>query len=276
MPRLSCLPVLTKWQNIQYANELISYYLDTVLTVLEESEAARSTLLHTYETYRALRPPKPTYHQFITDNATSETWWQNRLRLLQLLGGSRGAGLQYDAAGILRRLEPFQQEMVPEMIILDGRQARHPQALRLLTHGLADYDTAINYCLLGGSSIFHPMSGSIPEVARPSHDEQAQLFDHLLKEFLDIEDVSDRIERTSELLARFGAWYDAGHVLSLIPDSWSVELVSRFLVSALRELVQERNNAMVAKALSGAESLQVSSDFVEKCQAAGPQVQSME
>ncbi|KAI9876338.1 MAG: hypothetical protein M1830_006735 [Pleopsidium flavum] len=262
--------------NVQYANDLIAYYLDTVLSVLETSDTARSTLAQSYESYRALRPPKPTYHQFITDNAIGEEWWHNRLRLLQLLGGSHGVGFTYDAPAILGRLEPFQQELVPEMIILDGRQARHERALHLLTHGLGDYDTAINYCLLGGSSIFHPTSGPIPAEAIPSHEEQAQLFDYLLFEFLGIEDISDRVERTGELLDRFGAWYDVDHVLSLIPDSWSVELVSGFLVSAFRRLVREKSEAMIAKALSGAENLKVSADFIGKCERVGPKVEAVE
>ena len=261
---------------MQYANDLISYYLDTLFSVLTSSETARSTLLQTYDSYRALRPPKPTYHRFITDNATGEAWWHNRLRLLQLLGGSHGGGFRYDAAAILARIEPFQHQLVPEMIILDGRQARHQQALRLLTHGLGDYDTAINYCLLGGASIFHPTSRQVDEEALPSREEQAQLFDYLLYEFLRTEDISDRIERTSELLDRFGAWYDVRHVLSVIPESWSVELVSGFLVSALRQLVREKTEAMVAKALSGAENLKISADLLGKCQAAGPRVEAVE
>ncbi len=263
-------------QNVQYANDLISYYLDTVLSVLESSETARSTLLQTYDSYRALQPPKPTYYWFITENATGEAWWHNRLRLLQLLGGSHGADFNYDAAAILARIEPFQQQLVPEMIILDGRQSRHQQALRLLTHGLGDYDTGINYCLLGGARIFRPTSRPMDETAIPSHDEQARLFDHLLFEFLRIEDISDRVERTSELLDRFGAWYDAGQVLSVIPESWSVDLLSGFLVSAFRQLVREKTEAMIAKALSGAENLKVSADLMGKCQAAGSRVEAVD
>ena len=265
-----------KVQNAQYAGDLISYYLDTVLSVLGTSETARSTLLQSYESYRALRPPKPTYHQFIIDNGTGEAWWRNRLRLLQLLGGRHGGGFDYDAAIILARIEPFQRELVPEMIILDGRQARHQQALRLLTHGLGDYDTAINYCLLGGSSIFHPMSGTVHTQATASHQEQAQLFDYLLSEFLTIEDISHRVERTGELLDRFGAWFDVSHVLRVIPESWSVELFSGFLVSAFRQLVRQKSEAMIAKALSGAENLQISAAFVEQCQAVGPRVDTVE
>ena len=262
-------------KNVKYANDLISYYLDSVLTVLGSSEEARSILSQSYESYRALHPPKPTYRQFITDNAVPLSWWHDRLRLLELIGGSHGSDFTYDVGQILSRIEPFEQDLVPESIILDGRQGRHKQALRLLTHGLGDYHTAVNYCLLGGASIFHPMQGSVASLSMPSQEEQARLFGYLLTEFLGIEDVSDRLERTSELLERFSPWYNVSDVLNLIPASWSVELVSGFLVSAFRRLVHEKNEAMITKALSGAENLQIASTFVEKRSALGPRVETI-
>ena len=263
-------------KNVQYANDLISYYLDNVLAVLSTSDDARSILAQSYESYRALHPPKPTYRQFIIDNTIPASWWHDRLRLLELLGGSHGAGFSYDIPGILQRIEPFEDALVPETIILDGRQGRHHQALRLLTHGLGDYHTAINYCLLGGSSIFHPTSGRVESMSIPSRLEQAALFKSLLSEFLRIEDISDRVERTSELLERFGTWFDVAYVLDLIPDSWSVELVSAFLMSSFRQLVQEKTEAMITKALSGAENLKISADLIEKCQILGPQIEVTE
>ncbi|EHL00239.1 putative Transforming growth factor-beta receptor-associated protein 1 [Glarea lozoyensis 74030] len=265
--------VFTK-NHAEYINELIAYYLDIVTTKLEESPEARSSLAMTYESYRALRPPKPTYRQFITDNTIDEEWWHSRLRLLQLLGGSQGSASRYDVASILERIAPYTNELVPEVIILDGRQSRHEEALRLLTHGLGDYDTAINYCLLGGSSIYHPISGTMAREKLPSREEQAKLFDHLLSEFLRIEDISNRVEQTSSLLERFGGWFEVGHVLSLIPETWSVELVSGFLVSALRRIVRERHETMVAKALSGAENLQVTASLIGEIDKAGPSVET--
>ncbi|KAL9128292.1 MAG: hypothetical protein Q9217_002997 [Psora testacea] len=261
---------------VKYANDLISYYLDSVLTVLASSEDARNRLAQTYEFYRALRPPKPTYREYITANALSDAWWQDRLRLLELIGGSHGSDFSYDVSQVLSRIEPFEQDLVPESIILDGRQGRHKQALKLLTHGLGDYHTAVNYCLLGGASIFHPTQGSMAPLTRPSQEEQALLFGYLLIEFLRIEDVSDRLERTSELIARFSSWYDIYQVLNLIPDSWSVELVSGFLISAFRKLLHEKNEVMITKALTGAENLQVAHALVEKYETSGPEIESAE
>jgi hypothetical protein len=261
--------------HIQYVNDLIAFYLDTVLNALEDSESVRGLLLDSYATYRALEPPKPTYRQFVADNPVDAEWWRNRLRLLQLIGGTHGPSSQYDAQALGSRLEPYKNELVPEMIILNGREGRHETALYLLTHGLADYDTAIRYCLLGGSSIFHLQSASAAAStpsALPSHDEQSRLFNYLLNEFFAIESEDARLERTAELLERFGGWFDAARVLEQIPDNWSVQVVAGFLAHAFRRLVRDKNETIVVKALSGAQNLKKSLEVIEKSEGAGPVV----
>ncbi|KAI9668506.1 MAG: hypothetical protein M1829_005323 [Trizodia sp. TS-e1964] len=255
--------------NVQYANDLINFYLDNVLSTLERSESARSTLTRSYETYRALRPPKPTYSQFISHNAIDEEWWGSRIRLLQLLGGSHSAVSDFDLPAIAARIQAHEKELIPEMIILDGRRSLHPRALRLLTHGLGDYDTAFNYCLWGGQGIFHPSAGEGRGEGLAGRGEQAVLFNQLLGELLQLKDTGEQIEQTGQLLDRFGGWLDVDHVLRLIPDSWSIELVSRFFTGVLRRLVRERRMTMVAKALSGAENLQVSGEFIRRCDELG-------
>jgi hypothetical protein len=118
------------------------------------------------------------------------------------------------------------------------------------------------------------VSGTVALETLPSWEQQAELFGFLLSEFLHIEDISTRIEQTSNLLERFGGWFDVGHVLSLIPDTWSVDLVSGFLTSALRRIVRERSETMVTKALSGAENLKVAADLIVKIDAAGPFIEA--
>lgn len=191
-----------------YANDLISYYLDSVLKELETSETASSRLLSSYDSYRKQRTPKPTYSQFADGLDIDADWWQNRLRLLQLLGGSQGAASKYDVSGILERVSQYEKELVPEMIILAGRQSQHNEAIRLLVHGLGDYDTAVTYCLRGGSSTYSPLSGSLPREATPSRQQQENLFRHLAQEFLRLDSEDDRLAQTSELLERFAPWFD--------------------------------------------------------------------
>ncbi|KAK3615357.1 hypothetical protein LTR56_026640 [Elasticomyces elasticus] len=245
-----------------YVNDLIAFYLDTVLSELERSASSREVLLRSYETYRAMRAPKPTYRQFVSDNAVPEEWWGMRLRLLQLIGGSHGAAEGYDGDVLGERLKPYSEELVPEMIILNARRGKHEEALRLLVQGLGDYDTGVRYCLLGGEGIFGVGGGG--ERVLPTKEEQKRLFGILLNEFLRLEDVSERLERTAELLERFGGWFDVADVLELVPEDWSVELVSGFLVHAFRKLVRERNETVVVKGLSGAQNLRRAGEWVEK------------
>ncbi|KAJ5578423.1 uncharacterized protein N7459_007387 [Penicillium hispanicum] len=267
----------------QYADDLISYYLDEVLSVLQSNSAARASLSESYSTYRALQPPKPTYLNFITENTPDEPWWQSRLRLLQLLSGTSGthfsstplpSGITYSIPNVLARIEPFQDDLVSESIILDGLQGHHSAALRLLTHGLGDYDSAIRYCLFGGPRSTASSAGAQPELA--DHDLQSTLFRHLLDEFLHIQDLSERIERTSDLLARFAAWFDVREVLDLVPEDWSVDILGGFFVHVFRSLVSQTREVRIERALSAGLSLRIGVDYNDTMEKAGPWLEDAE
>lgn len=259
-----------------YVNELITYYLDIVIHELQSSAQAREAMSATYVAYRALRPPKPTYRQFLHENAPPEDdLWHSRLRLLQLLGETH----EYDFKEIRARIssalpadKPEEQLLVPEAIILDGRERRHEEALRLLVHRLGDYDTAVSYCLRGGASIYTPHPGRRASV--PAEDTQAGLFRALLREFLAIGDVSDRLEQTGALLERFGGWFDVAEVLEQVPDGWSVDAVAGFLAAALRRLVAERHETEVKSKLASAENLRVNWELIAQVDEKGPTVEA--
>ncbi|KAI1462443.1 hypothetical protein F4805DRAFT_134029 [Annulohypoxylon moriforme] len=273
-----------------YVNELIMYYLDIVITRLRTSPEHREVVKSTYTAYRALHPPKPTYRQFLTDNAPADDEaWHSRLRLLQLLGGSHN----YDLAVIRDRIASLNSTaedlLVPETIILDGRERNHENALRLLVHRLGDYDTAVSYCLRGGASIYTiyqaPQNQPPPSPENlkgpkrrdsmpPTQDQQARLFRALLGEFLELEDISDRVEQTGLLLDKFGGWFDVGDVLSVIPDTWSVDIVAGFLVKALRRIVVEKNETSVARSLSSAQNLQIQHDLIVRIEEKGPSIET--
>jgi hypothetical protein len=256
--------VFGKNQN-QYANDLIYFYLDTVTeAIADPSTSAGDILLTSYHTYRALSPPKPTYSQFIHDNSLPDTWWQNRLRLLQLIGGSS----VYDVEALSNRLESYSEVLVPEMIVLAARRDEHQKALKLLVHGLADFDTAVRYCLLGGSSIFHPASSS-STLPSPSKEEQEVLFSFLLHCYFNLEDPTQQLERVAELLEKFGSWFDVAEVLPLLSPSWPLEHFGAFIASAMGRLVSKRNETVIVRALAGAQNLRVAVNVVEKIEKEG-------
>lgn len=256
----------------EYANDLISYYLDSVLSELETSSKATSILLDSYHDYRARTMPKPTYSQFAEDLDIDADWWRNRLRLLQLLGGSHGAASKYDVTGMLERIRTHESELVPEMIVLAGKQGQHDEAIRLLVQGLGDYDTAVSYCLRGGSSTYSPLLGSLPDEAAPSRAQQEELFKHLLGEFLRLENESDRLDQTSELLERFAGWFDPVDVLGIIPAGWSIEVMASFVETSLRHLITERNETAVVKALLSCDNLNTNYSLIEKMELVRPLV----
>ena len=259
----------------QYTDDLIGYYLDSMLSVLERSEEARNSLAESYSTYRALSAPKPTYLTFITQNSPQKSWWQSRLRLLQLLSSgssyasssSTSSQLKYSVPTVLARLAPFSTYLVSESIILDARQGHHSRAIDSLTHGLGDYDTAVRYCYFGGP----PPTSSQPIDASelPDFTTQKSLFNHLLSEFLKIESHSDRMERTSDLLAKFAAWFDPMEVLASIPMDWSIDLLNEFFLRTLRKLRTDRDESMVIRGLAAAENLRKQVEFVEGCEKLG-------
>jgi hypothetical protein len=149
------------------------------------------------------------------------------------------------------------------MVILYGRDARHAQALKLLTHELKDFDTAINYCLFGGLSPFRTSN------VISNREEQSELFAILLDEFLKLEDMSERVQQTGALLENFGGWLDVTHVLSVIPDSWSIDILSSFLISALQHLVRQKAEVKIQRALGRTQNLKVEAEYVNKCDEMG-------
>ncbi|PKS11673.1 hypothetical protein jhhlp_001824 [Lomentospora prolificans] len=271
--------------SVEYVDELIAYYLDIAVDALQSSQERRDMFAATYEAYRALQPPKPAYSQFLADNtAEDDEVSRSRLRLLQLLSDVRS----YDAEATRKRLAAVPDELlVPEIIILDGREGNHENALRLLVHKLGDYDAAVRYCLRGGSSLFgqqqqqrqnhnyhHQQEGPPSQgMSRPlPRDEQCRLFKALLGEFLRIDHPSDRVEQTSGLLERFGPWFDVMDVIRLIPDDWSVRLLANFLEGALKRLVRERNLTRLLRGFSAVENLRVEGTYLEKVAEMGPRV----
>ncbi|KAG5938754.1 hypothetical protein E4U53_007943 [Claviceps sorghi] len=259
-----------------YVGELLKYYLDVVLGDLESSQASRDAVMAAYDAYRALQPPKPTYHDFLTENAPpDDEVWSSRLRLLQLLGGAH----EYNVAAIAARIQDLPGDLlVPETIILAGRQRRHEEALRLLVHQLGDYDTAVAYCLRGGSSTYsRPQAGSRSRSdGPPDADQQHRLFQVVLAEFLAIADVSDRVEQTGALLERFGGWFDVQDVLDRVPDTWSVDVIAGFLAGALRRLVREKHETTVARALSVAENSRRNYELVVGVEERGPSIEAQD
>ncbi len=126
---------------------------------------------------------------------------------------------QYDAAKILQKVSgPL------ERAALLGRQGRHREAIsEYMRYG--DYISAESYC--AGAT--------------------ENLFPTLLESYLVLK--PPKLEIVTDLIDRWGRYIDVLDVLRLIPDSWSVDLLSRYLLKAIVRLVRERREVGIWKGL---------------------------
>ncbi|XP_069052414.1 transforming growth factor-beta receptor-associated protein 1 isoform X2 [Lepisosteus oculatus] len=130
-----------------------------------------------------------------------------------------------------------------EKAILNGRAGQHEKALWILVNKEQDICAAENYCRknsLGRGKVFGNM-----------------LFLSLLKLYLDSVTPNSNAMVTAavDLLNNNAAAFDPASVLQVIPDSWSLQLISRFLVGSLRSMTHYRRMGKIERNLAQAEHL---------------------
>ncbi|KAK7206249.1 hypothetical protein BZA70DRAFT_266570 [Myxozyma melibiosi] len=255
-------------QHFELANELVLLYTSDVIEVVESNEEARQEIIRSYEEYRALTPPKAAYTLFLQGKmaeSTNQEAVAMRLKFLNILQSD----VSYDVQEVLRRIKPHEDFLVTEMVILYGKLSLHHSALHILCHSLADYDTAFAYCLYGGH-VIHASELAVGDQSQVSGFQQAELFKLLLVEFLKLKSTEDRIKCTKRLLEGWGSLLDLQFVLQTIPDSWSVELISGFLISSVRGLLRTRKESLLMRGLSREENLRVSGELMDRIFEEGP------
>lgn len=112
----------------------------------------------------------------------------------------------------------------------------HSQALQVLVHQERDLQAAEGFC------------------CRASQGRDSQFRQTLLLTLLQIYLSSrDHTSAAVDLLNSNTRVFAAEKVIQLLPDSWSVQLVSQFFVGSLRETLHQRRMARLQKALSQTE-----------------------
>ncbi|KAM8913432.1 transforming growth factor-beta receptor-associated protein 1 isoform 2-T2 [Spinachia spinachia] len=152
---------------------------------------------------------------------------ETRGKLQQLLWESRF----YDVSTVYERVESTTLSL--EKAILLGRTGGHSQALQVLVHQEGDLEAAEAYCrraVQGRGAVF-----------------RQTLMLTLLQIYLSSEDLGSA---AVDLLNNHPRVLAAEDVIRLLPDSWSVQLVSQFLVGSLRETFHQKRMAQLQKALA--------------------------
>ncbi|XP_069563263.1 transforming growth factor-beta receptor-associated protein 1 [Brachyistius frenatus] len=155
-----------------------------------------------------------------------------RGKLQQLLWESKF----YDISTVYERVKST--TLHPEKAILLGRTGEHFQAVQMLVHEERDLQAAEAYCCRASQG-------------QDSPSRQALLLT-LLQIYLSSEDLTGA---AVDLLNNHPQVFTVEKVMRLLPESWSVQLVSQFLVRALRQNFHQRQMARLQRALAHVEFL---------------------
>ncbi|ESP04691.1 hypothetical protein LOTGIDRAFT_135703 [Lottia gigantea] len=142
-------------------------------------------------------------------------------------------------------------DMHAECAILYGKLEEHDKALRILVHKLKDYGAAENYCLVNSQG------------REPAY--RKRLFHILLSVYLDssYERKDTLVAPAMSLLNSNVADFDTVKVLQLLPDSWSVSLLSQFLTRAMRKSMHTSRMTRVERMMARGENLSIKQECIE-------------
>lgn len=125
-----------------------------------------------------------------------------------------------------------------EKAILLGRVGKHKEALRLLVDEEQDEKAAENYC-------FRTSAGRDREFTQ-------ELFSLLLQAYLE---SYAHVSAAVDLLNQNAVAFNPLSVLEMLPGSWSLQLVMRFLCESLRARVHDRRMRGLEKSLARMDNL---------------------
>ncbi|XP_039640941.1 transforming growth factor-beta receptor-associated protein 1 isoform X4 [Perca fluviatilis] len=157
---------------------------------------------------------------------------KTRGKLQQLLWESKC----YDVSTVYERVKSATLHI--EKAILLGRTGEHSQALQVLVHQEGDLQAAEAYC------------------CRAAQGRDSQFRQTLLLTLLQIYLSSEALTSAAvDLLNNNPRVFVAEKIIQLLPDSWSIQLVSQFLVRSLRESFHQRQMVRLQKALGQVECM---------------------
>ncbi|XP_036777395.2 transforming growth factor-beta receptor-associated protein 1 isoform X2 [Manis pentadactyla] len=129
-----------------------------------------------------------------------------------------------------------------ESAILHGKLEEHEKALCILVHELGDFAAAEDYCAWRSEGRAPPY--------------RQQLFHTLLAVYLSPGPSAHELAVAAvDLLNHHSTEFDAAQVLQLLPSTWSVQLLSPFLMGAVRGSVHTQRTSQVALGLAKSENL---------------------
>ncbi|THV05369.1 hypothetical protein K435DRAFT_961137 [Dendrothele bispora CBS 962.96] len=192
-----------------------------------------------------------------------------RLKTALFLQGSS----LYDAASILSQLQQYDKLLKLEIAIVEGKLAQHRSVLLHLVNDLNDARSAEAYCALGGEVVPKSIASSIIDNTEGlqawkgsslfAQSSSKRVDDTLKKELLKLllevymDGSESNPERAAQLLNAQANNLDAVDVISMIPPTWSLKLMSSFLTRSFRRTLHQRHEAQIVKPMTAGQNLEV-------------------
>ncbi|KAL5007714.1 hypothetical protein ScPMuIL_016520 [Solemya velum] len=217
----------------------------TVIAYLEYLVFQKKLEKEKYHTHLAVLYLDSVLQLMTTNNVKKEHLDQARSKLRHMLQISN----LYRVQLILGKAK--ETEMFAECAILYGKLEEHDKALRILVHKLKDYGAAENYCLVNSQG--------------REQNLRKRLFHILLSVYLDpaFERKDTLVAPAMALLNSNVAEFDTSKVLQLLPENWSVGLLSQFLTRAVRKSLNYCRMTRVECMMARGENLQVKQTCIE-------------
>ncbi|KAF5369852.1 hypothetical protein D9758_001393 [Tetrapyrgos nigripes] len=190
-----------------------------------------------------------------------------RLKTALFLQGSS----LYDAEAILSRLQQHDKLLKLEIIIVEGKLKQHQSVLSHLVNDLHDTISAEAYCALGGEVIPSRVALAIidnteciqtwkgtslfSQAKKVDESLRKQLIKILLEVYMDGSEPNP--ERAAQLLNAQAVNLDVVDVISMIPPTWSLKLMSSFLTRSFRRTLHQRHEAQIIKPMTAGQNLEV-------------------
>ncbi|KAI4882914.1 hypothetical protein NFI96_021489 [Prochilodus magdalenae] len=206
----------------------LTLYLEYLVHERHSKEEKHHTLLAT------------TYITHILQSAQSDEKAEIREKLQRLLWSSSS----YNTDTVQAHIKSSSLHV--ERAILLGRAGQHRTALQILVHQEKDQQAAENYCR-------RTSAGQGREFTQ-------QLFLCLLQVYLE---SGQNVTAVVDLLNNNTAAFNPAGVLQVLPSSWSLQLVRRFLCESLRGTVHERRMTGLEMNIAKVENLRHKAAWME-------------
>ncbi|CAG8574593.1 9361_t:CDS:10 [Ambispora gerdemannii] len=280
---LEHLVLQRKSEEESHHTKLLLLYIGEILRELEKDEDKSKLIKLTKEFQYISKNSSMTYISFLSNRPSDDGISHARLKAIMFM---QQQSTRYEGKAILEKLLESKQDLYPELAIIYGKLNEHEKSLHILVDQLKDYRGAEAFCLYAGRMIgINRKTSELlspAKLKRQTADNQRiledkrliglrkALFLKLLKVYLGMKNGDDSVDQIVDLLNKQASYFDIVEVLRLLPEVWSIEMLSEFLIRSLRQSYHDYRESQILKGLLRGENMMVNSELYKAYDEVGP------